>query len=363
MKKLLLFILTTLLLVSSSLALSNEPILVVDDTSPASDLILVSKVRNNFAEFGEDSLFNSMVSRQDLNDKLAVFVYKTQVLIIIGDEADAEYAMLATKIEDYLKNEQNIVPIMKLVSEVSSDDFTKEMGPLTTKNFFVVDETAPATDQFISVQLIDYIELDIGAHVSKLNSEVKRTDLNNKLTVFVYGRQALIVKGDYSPYKYNDKLTAKIKVFLKETYDISSIIKLSSEIRHDNLIEELDDPRWYAPEMPSETAVIVEKELSEITPIEIEQVSISEAIKREIDAKVEKLLKCHGCLNEKDLCIPFGTRVDGRYCDLSQEIRLQKSSEIMCENNFECKSNLCVDSQCIEPGFFSRMIRWFRRIF
>jgi hypothetical protein len=43
-------------------------------------------------------------------------------------------------------------------------------------------------------------------------------------------------------------------------------------------------------------------------------------------------------------------------------IKEQNPGDVICENNFECVSNLCIDSPCIESGLFQRKINWFRTI-
>jgi len=71
---------------------------------------------------------------------------------------------------------------------------------------------------------------------------------------------------------------------------------------------------------------------------------------------------CGGCeLDEK--CYPFGYRKGGRYCSDNNQFFGQLRGDAVCENNFECSSNLCIDDQCIEPGIFQRMLNWFRRLF
>jgi len=69
-----------------------------------------------------------------------------------------------------------------------------------------------------------------------------------------------------------------------------------------------------------------------------------------------------GCLYGES-CLPIGTRVDGQFCSLNRNLEKQLGSEKTCENNFECSSNLCIDGECIEPGFFKKVMSWFRKLF
>jgi Kazal-type serine protease inhibitor domain. len=73
--------------------------------------------------------------------------------------------------------------------------------------------------------------------------------------------------------------------------------------------------------------------------------------------------KCDsGCMHE-EVCLPIGTRTGNSYCDITLKLETQKESEISCNNNFECGSNLCVDSNCVQQGFFNKIMSFFRKLF
>lgn len=73
-------------------------------------------------------------------------------------------------------------------------------------------------------------------------------------------------------------------------------------------------------------------------------------------------VSCTGCsLDSK--CYPFGYRKDGNYCSDNQEFVSQILDDSVCENSFECASNLCVDGYCVEQGLFGRILNWFRNLF
>ncbi len=80
-----------------------------------------------------------------------------------------------------------------------------------------------------------------------------------------------------------------------------------------------------------------------------------------IDCKKEEI-KCEGC-SDKTGCLPISVRIDGRYCDVDKEMKPQKSSEISCENNYECITNLCIDGKCTEKGLFQKIISWWTNLF
>ncbi|MEK6929033.1 MAG: hypothetical protein AABW65_03735 [Nanoarchaeota archaeon] len=71
---------------------------------------------------------------------------------------------------------------------------------------------------------------------------------------------------------------------------------------------------------------------------------------------------CHGCiLNEK--CYPYGYRKEGKYCKEEGNFTVQLDAKEMCENNFECSTNLCISGECISPKLIEKIINWFKNIF
>ncbi len=85
--------------------------------------------------------------------------------------------------------------------------------------------------------------------------------------------------------------------------------------------------------------------------------------------------KCSGtpkkCFNQRnsggcDLngnCVPVGTKTKSNYCSLNNSFKDQKPKESSCNNNYECSSNICIDNNCIEPGFIQKIINWFKKLF
>ncbi|NOX71836.1 MAG: DUF333 domain-containing protein [Candidatus Micrarchaeota archaeon] len=71
---------------------------------------------------------------------------------------------------------------------------------------------------------------------------------------------------------------------------------------------------------------------------------------------------CSGC-KENGKCLPIGFRKDGAYCDADKEMKTQKGGNLPCDNNHECKSNVCVNSKCVSPSLIDTIISWFQRFF
>jgi len=69
-----------------------------------------------------------------------------------------------------------------------------------------------------------------------------------------------------------------------------------------------------------------------------------------------------GCFYQ-DKCFPYGMRVSDLYCDSSNGMKTQLKSKGVCENNFECKSNICVDGECVSAGLMRKFLNWFRKLF
>ncbi len=71
---------------------------------------------------------------------------------------------------------------------------------------------------------------------------------------------------------------------------------------------------------------------------------------------------CNGCLSD-DTCYPLGHRINGTFCSNDFNLTTQFVENSPCENNFECKSNICVSGECISAGFIRKVINWFKAFF
>jgi hypothetical protein len=70
---------------------------------------------------------------------------------------------------------------------------------------------------------------------------------------------------------------------------------------------------------------------------------------------------CDGCTKD-DRCYSYGIRKDGEFCSVNGNFQEQKGDVQSCENNFECESNVCVDSKCVSAGFLKRIFIWLKQI-
>ena len=74
-------------------------------------------------------------------------------------------------------------------------------------------------------------------------------------------------------------------------------------------------------------------------------------------------LTCNGCLiNNK--CLPYGTRLEGQYCNIESQLQIQKELSGACDNSYECKSNECSNNECISTaGLLQKLLDFLSKIF
>ncbi len=77
----------------------------------------------------------------------------------------------------------------------------------------------------------------------------------------------------------------------------------------------------------------------------------------------EDTLICKNSCPFENSCLPIGVRTDGKYCNIKGELTSQLEGDDSCNNSFECGSNVCVNSQCIDEGFIKKIINFFRNLF
>lgn len=72
-----------------------------------------------------------------------------------------------------------------------------------------------------------------------------------------------------------------------------------------------------------------------------------------------------GCkLNEACVLPGIRTSVEGkRYCDVDSQWKEQKQGDEICDNNFECQTNLCIDGKCVSSSLWQKILDWFRNLF
>jgi len=82
----------------------------------------------------------------------------------------------------------------------------------------------------------------------------------------------------------------------------------------------------------------------------------------EHDEEIVTIESCNGCLVE-EVCYPLGFRKNGQYCFDDFEFVNQSQEESPCDNNFECKSNLCVNDACVSGSLIQKVMNWLKDFF
>ncbi|MBS3078487.1 hypothetical protein J4218_00015 [Candidatus Pacearchaeota archaeon] len=77
----------------------------------------------------------------------------------------------------------------------------------------------------------------------------------------------------------------------------------------------------------------------------------------------EETLVCKDSCPFEGKCYPMTYRKDGKYCSGSGSFEPQLEGNAACDNNFECKSNVCVGGQCVSQGLLEKIMSWFKRMF
>jgi hypothetical protein len=100
----------------------------------------------------------------------------------------------------------------------------------------------------------------------------------------------------------------------------------------------------------------------EIIEVTLEATQESEPTGEPIHIPEEKMFySCDGCELEGK-CYPMGYRKEGQYCSEDYEF-IEQSKAGTCDNNFECKSNVCISDECVKEGLIKRIIKWFKKLF
>ena len=82
-----------------------------------------------------------------------------------------------------------------------------------------------------------------------------------------------------------------------------------------------------------------------------------------VGEKKEEILICKDSCPLDGKCYPFGYRNKGSYCSDTGSFVEQLKSESVCQNNFECSSNLCIDGSCVSSSLIQKVLGWLKNIF
>lgn len=222
--------------------------------------------------------------------------------------------------EDGACKEQSLSDIVGRVELIYDDDYITSLDLIILGNL----QTWLYEKEIKNVEIIK-------------NSEINDDDLEDKISVFVYNRESVVIY----PEEYDSSLSlvwaGNIQTHLHEIqgkqllYVCPDLIK-SSSVVSDDLKE------YFCKDI--------------LNPTEDNLIDISN----------EETFICRGCKLESK-CYPFGYRKNEKYCSDELEFTNQKIPESSCENSFECDSNLCINNQCVSGSLWAKFTRWLSRIF
>ena len=84
---------------------------------------------------------------------------------------------------------------------------------------------------------------------------------------------------------------------------------------------------------------------------------------KESNENKEQEVNCNnGCIKD-DICYPLGHRISEQFCSNNLTLINQYKSDEVCENNFECQSNICVSGECVNQGLIQKILSWLKSFF
>ena len=77
----------------------------------------------------------------------------------------------------------------------------------------------------------------------------------------------------------------------------------------------------------------------------------------------EPTIVCKDSCPSEGKCYPFGYRKSAKFCSDDGNFVEQSKEETVCENNFECSSNVCISGTCVSQGLLKNILNWFKNLF
>ncbi len=157
------------------------------------------------------------------------------------------------------------------------------------------------------------------------------------------------------------KTAVSENIIIYEEFDEEGNIAEGGIIDLDDISNEtLDKIDQYIEQKTGETILGIN---GKIGVNKVNPVLLVEAIDNYLEYKESGAASCTGCMDNRGDCLPIGTRTEDNYCGLNNKMNEFKIDNSYCNNNFECKSNVCVSGECISEGLIKRLINWFERLF
>ncbi len=337
------FILAVLLISNSVCAI--EYYAIHDNNSPTLNKDKVNLIDLKVYFLGiEDKNFiiidNSEIKVSDLINSVSVFIYEGNAIVIHGGGVSNEDTSLAVDVSEYL-TDKSISNLIFSSNEILSDDLVdkiisikfKEIDPKKEVTTNICSDTDNGRDYLIKGS----------TETVTLSGELVDRSIDTCFNSIDNLEQFPIECYDDTGTRGNGKCI--LETYCDEGHHKSEIVICASGC---------DDGKCLA--IDSQPSL-------EEGPVDIIEDKILEDKEDESPEEVKATFVCNGCEFENK-CYPYGFRKDGKYCnDLDNNFLEQKGSDLVCENNFECKSNICVSDQCVSDSLLRKIINWFKRVF
>ena len=287
---------------------------------------------------------NSEINNDFMKDKLTVFVHDKKAVVIYGEDVTSTLSIVeAGNIYTYL-TQQNAV---ESVCQIIKSDYAKSND---LKDYLCKKEYVPKPillvydDNYIStLDLVILGELQVWLKEKNIKSEMKKNSeidnsiLDDRVTVFAYNRETIVIYGKDVPSALDLVSAGNIQIHLRDDKS-GKIILVCPELIESSEVNSNDLKDYLCKEI--------------LNPIGENPVEIPD----------EDKYICGACkLDNK--CYPLGYRKSGEYCSDDLEFVEQSNAEGVCDNNFECKSNVCVSGECVSEGLINKILNWFKRLF
>lgn len=266
------------------------------------------------------------------------------VLVVVGKSASTSDVIAAIDIATSLGSEHDEngnMPIFNSGIAILDSELGDTSG--TSKNLIVIGN--PCVNAISAELLGNPSECAFGFEPG--NAILKLFDMNN-------GKLALLVAG----YNDADTLSAARILAKYRDYDLSGdelkivTSPIAVEIGQETaLVQSSGSGSNSKKEKILALTKSSEKTLLESLGEEIDYETLSDEDAELPKGITEDESECSGCMVDK-WCMPYGTRLvksDGRvYCNAEGEFKEQKNADFSCESNYECKSNICFESVCVD---------------
>lgn len=315
----------------------------------------------------EDSLENSIKGDKGLS--YCSYNGQLQCKIYEGDPVKSIYN--GELVEEYF-----VENITSVGARVSLNDYKKNSSQkldLVLDEYISYDKTCAYKLKEVNLeQKYVLYQINCGFTGSKISSSYKFGDKsycnissNNEFSCVLYKGES--IPEESKDENYNDKgLLIKIqelnngiaKISIKADDKVNLVdIKVNEKysINYNNLLFEL---KGISVEDNSITFLLTKSDYN------LTSSPVISSDKSELNTNLGSSLCFSGaCLSEDGKCIPIGVRSSGKFCSLNGDFQDYKKTDSVCENNFECDSNLCLDSKCISGSFLQKISNWFKKMF